>query len=244
MLRKRLLSICYNNSIGIFGKRTYGVRYFFYMEVWAVNDLLFPTLRGLAYPIIKTPHWKTLQTQTISGVKKFIQLYTYPYYSFTLTFNYLGDTNSQTDDIHTLAGFYNSVGGAGVDFLYADPLFEDNTVALQPIADTDGETKEFQLVHTYGGFTEPVFGIFEHPKIFKKNKNTDDITELVEGTDYEINSLGLVTFNSAPSDGYTLLWTGKWYYRCHFAEDETELEQIFYGGWSLDELTLESIKVD
>ena len=209
-----------------------------------MSELIFPTLRGLTYPITNTPHWKTLQTQTISGVKKFVQLYTYPYYSFTLRFNYLSDINSQTDDIHTLAGFYNQVGGAGVDFLYADPLFEDNTVALQPIADTDGETKVFQLVHTYGGFTEPIFGIYEHPQIFLKNKSTDAITTMVEGTDYEINTMGIVTFDTAPSDGYTLLWTGKWYYRCHFAEDEAELEQIFYGGWSLDELTLESIKVD
>ena len=209
-----------------------------------MSDLLFPTLRGLAYPIGKTPHWKTLQTQTISGVKKFIKLYTYPYYEFKLNFNYLNDINSQTDDIHTLAGFYNKVGGAGVDFLYADVLFEDNTVTLQPFGDTDGETTVWQLTHTYGGFTEPIFGIFQHPRIFSKNKTTDVITELTEGTDYEINSMGTVTFNTAPADGSVLLWTGKWYYRCHFANDEAELEQIFYGGWSLEELTLESIKVD
>ena len=90
-----------------------------------MSDLLFPTLRGLTYPIGKTPHWKTLQTQTVSGVKKFVQMYTYPYYELNLKFNYLGDENSQADDIHTLAGFYNKMGGASVDFLYADPLFED-----------------------------------------------------------------------------------------------------------------------
>jgi hypothetical protein len=214
------------------------------MEVWGVSDLLFPTLRGLAYPITKTPHWKTLQTQTISGVKKFLQLYTYPYYSFTLKFNYLSDMNSQTDDIHTLASFYNRVGGAGVDFLYADPLFENNTVNAQVVGEGDGVTKVWQLNHTYGNFTEPVFGILESPKLFLQNISTEEITDLVENTDYTINSMGLVTLTNALSNGYALLWTGKWYYRCHFAEDEAELEQIFYGGWSLDELTLESIKVD
>ena len=209
-----------------------------------MSDLLFPTLRGLTYPIVKTPHWKTLQNQTISGVKKFVQLYTYPYYSFTLSFNYLSDTNSQADDIHKLAGFYNRVGGASVDFLFADPLFEDNTVTLQAFGETNGSSTIFQLAHTYGGFTEPVFGILEHPELYMKNKSTSAITNLTENADYTIDSTGLVTFNRAPINGYILLWTGKWYYRCHFAEDETELEQIFYGGWSLDELTLESIKVD
>ena len=209
-----------------------------------MSDFLFPTLRGLSYPIGKTPHWKTLQNQTISGVKKFVQLYTYPYYEFTLSFDYLSDENSQSDDIHTLAGFYNRVGGAGVDFLYADPLFEDNTVSMQAFGDTDGSKSVFQLVHSYGGFVEPIFGILEHPQIFKKNNSTNVVTTLTEGTDYSISSMGVVTLKSTISSGFTLLWTGKWYYRCHFAEDETTLEQIFYGGWSLDELTLESIKVD
>ena len=209
-----------------------------------MSNLLFPTLRGISYPIVKTPHWKTLQNQTISGVKKFVQLYTYPYYDFTLNFSYLSDENSQADDIHTLAGFYNRVGGASVDFLYADPFFEDNTVTLQAIGDTDGSTKVWQLAHTYGGFTEPVFGIIETPEVFLRNKSTGIVTPLTEGTDYNVSSLGVLTFENAPSNGNVILWTGKWYYRCHFAEDETELEQIFYGGWALEELTLESIKVE
>lgn len=209
-----------------------------------MSELLFPTLRGLTYPIQKIPHWKTLQNQTVSGVKKFVQFYTYPYYELRLSFNYLSDTDSQADDIHTLAGFYNQMGGASVDFLYADPLFENNTVTAQVFGSGDGETKSYQLVHTYGGFTEPIFGIYEPPTIYLKNNDTEAVSELTEGTDYTVTSLGLVTLNNAPSVGYSLLWTGKWYYRCHFANDEAELEQIFYGGWALDELVLESIKVD
>ena len=209
-----------------------------------MSELLFPTLRGLTYPIGKKPCWKTLQNQTISGVKKFLQLYTYPYYEFNLTFNYLNDINKQNDDIHTLAGFYNKVGGAGVDFLYADVLFEDNTVTSQEFGNGDDETTVFQLMHTYGGFTEPVFGIIEPPEIYLKDNNTGVNTPLVEGTDYEVSTTGLVTFVTAPATDFTLMWSGKWYYRCHFQNDEAELEQIFYGGWALEELILESIKVD
>ena len=210
-----------------------------------MSDLLFPTLRGLTYPIGKTPHWKTLQTQTVSGVKKFVQMYTYPYYELNLKFNYLGDDNSQADDIHTLAGFYNKMGGASVDFLFADPLFENNTVTMQEFGITDGMTTKWQLVHNYGGFLEPVFGILEKPTLYMREDETGNITALIEGTHYSLSSTGMVTaLTNTPSPGYTLYWTGKWYYRCHFANDEAELEQIFYGGWALDELVLESIKVD
>ena len=206
-----------------------------------MSDLLFPTLRGLTYPIGKTPHWKTLQTQTVSGVKKFVQMYTYPYYELNLKFNYLGDEDSQADDIHTLAGFYNKMGGASVDFLFADPLFENNNVTMQPFAYGDGETTVFQLAHSIGGFTEPIFGLLETPTIYKRNDSSGTVTEI---TSFGSSSTGLISLGSAPDEGYTLLWTGKWYYRCHFANDEAELEQIFYGGWALDELVLESIKVD
>ena len=210
-----------------------------------MSDLLFPTLRGLTYPIGKTPHWKTLQTQTVSGVKKFVQMYTYPYYELNLKFNYLGDENSQADDIHRLAGFYNKMGGAGIDFLFADPLFEDNRVTDQPFAITDGVATSWQLAHTYGGFTEPIFGIIEKPTLYMINNDTGERINLTEGEHYYVSSEGTVVCPlGAPVAGFTLYWTGKWYYRCHFANDEAELEQIFYGGWALDELVLESIKVD
>lgn len=211
-----------------------------------MSELLFPTLRGLTYPIQKIPHWKTLQNRTVSGVKKFVQLYTYPYYEFRLSFSYLGDTDSQSDDIHTLAGFYNKMGGAGVDFLYADPLVEPNSVKDQEFGITDGITNEWQLVRNYGGFVEPVFGILEAPVIYAREDSTGTIIPLVSGTHYTLTSTGLfiLQLEGIVPFGYRLFWTGKWYYRCHFAEDEAELEQIFYGGWALEELTLESIKVE
>jgi hypothetical protein len=200
-----------------------------------MSDLIFPTLRGLQYPIKKTPHWNTLQNQTVVGVKKFVSLYTYPYYEFALSFSYLSDENKESDDIHTLGAFYNNVGGAGKDFLFADPLFEPNDVTDQIFATGNGTSKEFRLLRSYGGFIEPVFGVI----------GTAIIT--VNGTvvnDVSVSDKGLVTFASAPADGSIIKWSGRWAYRCHFKEDSAELEQIFYGGWSLEEIVLESIKLE
>ena len=122
--------VCYHSSIGFYGKRTRVVRYFLCKGGVAVSDLLFPTLRGLTYPIGKTPCWNTIVQESISGVKKFLQCYTYPYYTLTLSFSYLSDRNIMMDDIHTLMSFYNQLGGAGQDFLFADPLFEDKSSRL------------------------------------------------------------------------------------------------------------------
>ena len=200
-----------------------------------MSNLLFPTLRGLTYPIGKTPHWNTITQESVSGVKKFLQCYSYPYYTFNLSFSYLSDDNLRTDDVHSLMSFYNKLGGAGQDFLFADPLFEDNRCVKQVFGVGDGEKTTFRLLHQYGTFVEPVFGIANKPRIFIND---------VETTAFTWDETGLITFTSAPANNAKVAWTGRWFYRCHFQNDEAEFQQIFYGGWSLEELVLESVKLE
>lgn len=225
-----------------------------------MSDLLFPTFRGLTYPIVKTPHWNTITQESISGVKKFLQCYTYPYYSFNLSFSYLSDSNftdidMKHDDVQTLMAFYNQMGGAGQDFLFADPLFEDNRCVNQPFGVGNGESTKFRLVHQYGGyieddypfilnepkvtsFVEPVFGLVDTPKIYVNNVAKTPLT------DFSWDKNGIIEFYTAPADTAILTWTGRWFYRCHFQNDEAEFNQIFLGGWELEELVLESIKME
>ena len=200
-----------------------------------MSNLLFPTLRGLTYPIGKTPHWNTITQESVSGVKKFLQCYSYPYYTFNLSFSYLSDDNLRTDDVHSLMSFYNKLGGAGQDFLFADPLFEDNRCVKQVFGVGDGEKTTFRLLHQYGTFVEPVFGIANKPRIFIND---------VETTAFTWDETGLITFTNAPANNAKVAWTGRWFYRCHFQNDEAEFQQIFYGGWSLEELVLESVKLE
>jgi hypothetical protein len=131
--------------------------------------------------------------------------------------------------------FYNQLGGAGQDFLFADPLFEDNRCIKQIFGAGNGSQKSFRLVHQYGNFVEPIFGLHTKPHIFINN---------VETTAFAWDKQGLITFNSAPQTGAKLTWTGRWFYRCHFQNDEAEFSQIFSGGWELEELVLESIKLE
>lgn len=200
-----------------------------------MSELIFPTFRGLTYPIGKTPHWNTITQESISGIKKFLQCYTYPYYTFTLTFSYLSDEDMHQDDIHRLMAFYNTLGGAGQDFLFADPLFEDNRCVKQEFGVGDGSTKKYRLIHQYGDYFEPVFGMAMKPHIYLNTTETTAFT-------WDRN--GIITFNSAPSNGTVLRWTGRWFYRCHFQNDEADFQQLFQGGWDLEELVLESIKLE
>jgi hypothetical protein len=90
-------------------------------------------------------------------------------------------------------------------------------------------------VHQYGEYIEPVFGVNNKPVIY--------INDVVTNA-FIWDKQGLITFNKAPSAGAVLSWTGRWFYRCHFQNDEAEFQQIFMGGWDLEEIILESIKLE
>jgi hypothetical protein len=203
-------------------------------QVLKMSDLIFPTLRGLTYPITKTPNHSTITQRGLTGIPKFLQLYTYPYYTLKMVFEYLEDTNDQDDDIHALMGFYNRLGGAGQDFLFADTKFENNEVSGQVFGVGDGTSTSFRLARNYGGFVEPVFGLIMTPVV---------LINSVPTTNFTWSTTALITFTTAPASGAELAWSGDWYYRCHFKADTNDFEQIFSGGWQLEELELETIKL-
>lgn len=197
-----------------------------------MSDLIFPTLRGLTYPVSKIPNWSTITQRSMTGIPKFLQQYTYPFYDFKLSFNYLIDKNSQTDDIHALMGFYNRVGGGAQSFLFADET--DNSVTKQLFGKGDGSTTKFQLCRNYGGFIEPVFGLATAPKIYIND------TEI---TNFTWTSTGQIALTTVPTPDSLLAWSGDFYYRCHFKNDTSEFSNIYYQIWELQELELQSVKM-
>ena len=164
-----------------------------------MSDSVFPDLIGLQYPIKKTPTWHTIQQRGLTGIPKYLQLYTYPWYDITLSFSYLSDENSESDDIRTLMGFYNNVGGSGQDFLFADILMEDNNASDVVFGTGDGSSTTWYLTKTYGTFTEPIYGILVAPVITSTLDKT--VTTLTAGTDYTWTTKGLITFAKAPASG-------------------------------------------
>lgn len=53
---------------------------------------------------------------------------------------------------------------------------------------------------------------------------------------------GIVTFRAAPAMGAALTWTGSFYYRCHFDEDQlSDLQLGLYQIWELSSLKFRSV---
>lgn len=108
----------------------------------------------------KTPIFSTRIQQSTSGKQLRAAFFEYPLYQYDLSYEVLRD-DSLHNELQTLMGFYLQRQGAFDSFLYVDP--SDNTVIGQTIGAGDGGTKNFQLIRTYGGFTEPCLDVLTIP---------------------------------------------------------------------------------
>jgi len=68
-------------------------------------------------------------------------------------------------------------------------------------------------------------------------------TATVSVTDYALSSTGLVTFTTAPPAAAPIIWTGAFYYRCRFQDDELNLTEILSRFWQLKKLKFRSVKL-
>ncbi len=178
-----------------------------------MSDLIFPQLGGLDVTISKTPTFKTITQTSVSGKEKRIALQSSPRWTFKITYNYLSDTNSPTDDVQTLIGFFLARQGSFDDFLLLDN--RNNAVLYQTFGIGDGSTTAFQLVRIFGTFVEPILGIISPPIITVNGTATTAFTWTVGG---------IIIFTTAPALNAVIKWSGSYYYRVRFQQDEQEYE--------------------
>lgn len=196
-----------------------------------MSNSVFPSLPGLGWSVLKTPKFKTISQESVSGKEVRQALMSYPLWDFTLTFSVLRGANGYTE-MQTLAGFFNEMLGMYDTWLFDDP--SDDSVTAQSFGTGDGTTTAFQLVRTLGGFVEPIQNVNGTPSIY--------INGVLQSSGYTIGSTGIVTFTTAPAAA-ALTWTGNFYFRCRFTLDAAEFEQFAKNLWQLKKMTFVSVKL-
>jgi len=199
-----------------------------------MSNAIFPTLPGLNWGIKKTPVWSTRIQKSINGRELRAQNYSYPIWRFSLSYNFLrsGQSFSEMQDI---AGFFNARGGSFDSFLYFD--IDDATVIDQSFGVTVNGQANYQLVRSFGGFVEPVFSPIGTPIVKVNGVTQTPITQ------YTVSTLGVITLIPTPSiAGQTLTWSGSYYYRCRFLQDNIDFEQFLQHLWHLKKIEFTSIK--
>lgn len=195
-----------------------------------MSNAVFPVMPGLTWDITRVPIWSTTVKTSVSGREFRSANFSYPRYRYKMVYSVLRQT-STFPEMAQLAGFFNARNGAFDSFLFTDP--DDNSVSGQAIGVSDGINKLFQLVRTFGGFVEPVYDV------------NGTATLLDNGAAAGSNSIGptgLVTFVASPLAGHIITWSGSYYRRMRFEQDAAEFNQFMQRLWSLQTLTLLSVK--
>lgn len=68
-------------------------------------------------------------------------------------------------------------------------------------------------------------------------------TTSLSTTDYSVTPTNQVNFNAAPANGALLIWSGSFYYRVRFADDNLDFDEILYQFWELKKLDLQQVKL-
>ena len=196
-----------------------------------MSNAIFPTFPGLKWGGTKTPVWKTVTHESVSGMELRTSLMSYPRYRISLSYEVL--QAGSVGDFQALIGFFNARRGSWDDFLWLDPA--DHVATSAGFGTGDGATKVFTLSRAFGGFREPVQDFVSPPAVF-----VDGMLQVVPG-DYTI-SAGRVTFVTAPSASAALTWTGQFYKRVRFVRDETEFEEFLADLWAAKKIELITVK--
>lgn len=193
-----------------------------------MSNVLFPTLPGLSFGAAKAPGFTTKAQRSVSGMEARAAMAAYPLWKFKLSYEFL--RHGASTELRQMLGFFLARQGSFDSFLFADP--EDNSVTDQNIGTGTGAQKQFQLIRSFGygagcTFDEPVHNVNAVSAI-----KVNGVTKTA-GTDYTVSATGLVTLTTAPANALPITWTGSYYYRCRFAQDETEFNKFMYNLFEL-----------
>lgn len=208
---------------------------------------IYPTLKGLQYPVKWIPRFYNMPTQTTaSGADIDLGLAEYPLHDFELQYEFMranGVAGATSDEFKTLMGFVLQLAGTPGRFLFSNP--DDNAVTGQAIGTGDGATTKFTLIRSFGagGFAgiEPIgylnttgFNVYDNGVL--KTLTTDyTIDQTTPGAQ-------TITFTTAPVSGHALTVDMSYYYYCKFPDDAQEFDKFMSDLWSMQKVTIHSCR--
>lgn len=184
-----------------------------------MSDALFPTLAGLTWSVFKRPVFNTLVQTSVNLSEVRASFSATPVYRFRLSYSVLRD-DLVNNELRTLAGFFQARRGKFDSWRYRDP--DDHRVVQQPLGVGDGSRIAFPLLRSFGEFTERVAQV-EAVEAVRVND--------VPVTAYTLSSTGVLTFTDPPAVSAAVDWSGTYWHRCRFVNDEQEFEQFLHQLW-------------
>lgn len=186
-----------------------------------MSNAIYPSLPGLAWPVMKQPEFSTSIKKSVSGKEFRAAFMQFPLWTFELTYEYLRN-GVAGNDLNTLTGFFLARQGSFDSFLFTEP--SDHAVADQLLGVGDGVTTSFQLIRALGTFVEPVQNV---------NALANIKVNGVVVSNYTLGSTGIVTFTTPPAVNAQLTWSGSYFFRVRFLQDTSQFSQFMQDLWEL-----------
>lgn len=196
-----------------------------------MSESVLPSFPGLSWNVVRRPVFNNVVKRSASNREFRGSLSAYPLWEYKLSYEVLRARTALTE-MQQLAAFFCLRGGDFDTWLYSDP--DDNTATLASFGTGNGTTTAFQLLRSFGGFTEPVYCLNAAPAIYKGG-----VLQVLT-TDYTVSTTGVVTFVVAPAAALT--WTGTYYFRCRFLKGMLEFNQFMKQFWELRSLEFVTVK--
>lgn len=201
----------------------------------------FPTLSGLSYPVLRTPTFKTIEHESVSGVSTTQSPQAFAIYNYDLPFEFLQSIAGHTD-LQTLMSFFQAMKGKGTTFHFNDP--DDNAVTDQSIGTGDGTTTDFGLVRTMGSVSDPIQDATAAGLVVKVSGVTQSLgtaysllTTSQYGTIYGVRFAGgHVPVGDAP---VTATFSYNWL--CRFNTDSAEFSKFMQYIWEAKSIPLRTV---
>lgn len=218
--------------------------------------LVYPTLIGLGYSVVKRPIFATGVAEGASMREVRVSFADNNIWEWDLVYEYLpdappwGNNGTTASDLKTMMGFFLGVRGSFKGFLFWDP--DDNYAYQQGIATTDGEQRIFLLYRKFGeGIIdvaysaevpqEPV-GYVRTESPFHAYLDGDLVDPGLYTVDRTTPNAQMLTFTEAPAAGQVLKVTMNYYFFCRFKEDQNDFEKFVNQIWSIKKITIRSVK--
>jgi hypothetical protein len=204
---------------------------------------VYPTLPGLAFPVGWKSKFFNLDTQeAVSGAQIDLGISDTPLHKFTLNYEFLRD-NFGFNEQRLMRGFFFAMRGNLVRFNYKHD--DDHQVKSQIIGTTDGSSRIYTLVRTYGvgeaSGTEPIgyidltlpYDVYLDGVKQDKSSYTVDTTVPVRQQ---------IIFAGVPAAGKVITVDMDYFYYCKFEDPEMSLDKFITAISSGQGIVLQSCR--
>lgn len=205
-----------------------------------MSSFVLPALAGIGWDIVRKPMWKTQIQTAVSGKETRMAYWSYPRYTWEITYNFLrqGVINGTTfTELAQFFGFFNNRAGAFDSFLYEDR--DDNAVTGQAIGFGDAVETQFQLVRAFGNYTEPMLAPNTVSAVY-----LDGVAQpsgwSVSG--WGTDTPGVITFDTPPAAGVVITVDFSYYFPVRFVDDSIDFKNFLAQLYDCQTVSFISVK--